>query len=250
MNRLQNKIAVITGGNSGIGFATAEAFLAEGVNRVLITGRNAEAVQTAAAHLGERATGFVADVASLTDLKRLAEDVKAAVGTFDVLFVNAGVGAFAPVEAVDEAHFDYQFGINVKGAYFTIQSLLPLLNEGGSIVLNGSINAYIGMPNSSVYAASKAALHSFAKTLSAELVPRKIRVNVVSPGPTSTPLFGKLGLPAEALEGVAASIQRQVPLNRFADPTELARVVTFLASDDSSFMLGAEVIADGGMSTL
>lgn len=143
MNRLQHKVAVITGGNSGIGFATAEAFLAEGASRVLITGRDAPAIQAATAHLGERATGLVADVSNLADLKRLAEEVKTAVGTFDVLFVNAGVAAFAPVEAVDEAHFDYQFGINVKGAYFTIQHLLPLMNEGGSIVLNGSINAYI-----------------------------------------------------------------------------------------------------------
>lgn len=250
MSRLTGKVAVITGGNSGIGYATAQQFLAEGAARVIITGRNADAVAKAAHELGENVTGIVSDTGNMADVVQLADQVKTVTDTVDVLFVNAGVGKFAPIEYVDEAAFDQMFDINVKGAYFTIKHLLPLINEGGSIVLNGSINAYIGMANASLYSASKAALHSFAKVLSAELIDRKIRVNVVSPGPITTPLFGKAGLPADQVEAAIAGIQSQIPLGRFGTSTELAKVVTFLASDDSSFMLGAEVVADGGMSTL
>ena len=250
MSRLTGKVAVITGGNSGIGFATAQQFLAEGASKVIITGRNADAVAKAAHELGENVTGIVSDTGSMDDIIQLADKVKAVTDTVDVLFVNAGVAQFAPIDYVDEVLFDQTFDINVKGAYFTIKHLLPLINEGGSIVLNGSINAYIGMANASIYSASKAALHSFAKVLSAELIGRKIRVNVVSPGPITTPLFGKTGIPADQLEAAAAGIQSQIPLGRFGTSSELARVVTFLASDDSSFMLGAEVVADGGMSTL
>ena len=250
MSRLSGKVAVITGGNSGIGYATAQQFLAEGAEKVVITGRNADAVAKAAHQLGNNVTGIVSDTGSMTDIALLADKVKAITDTIDVLFINAGVAGFAPIDYVDEIAFDQIFDINVKGAYFTIKHLLPLMNEGSSIVLNGSINAYIGMPNASIYSASKAALHSFAKVLSAELMSRKIRVNVVSPGPISTPLFGKVGIPSDQVEAATAGIQAQIPLGRFGTSDELARVVTFLASDDSSFMLAAEVVADGGMSTL
>lgn len=250
MNRLQGKVAVITGGNSGIGYATAQQFLAEGAEHVIITGRKPDLVKQAAGGLGERVTGIVSDAEQMADVRQLAAQVRAVADHVDILFVNAGIGEFVPVDSVDETHFDRLFNINVKGAYFTIQQLLPLMTEGGSIILNGSVNAYIGMPNSSVYAASKAALHSFAKVLSAELVSRRIRVNVVSPGPVNTPIYGKLGMPADQLQQVAASIQSQIPLSRFGTPDEIARIVTFLASEDSTFMLGTEVIADGGMTTL
>ena len=175
------------------------------------------------------------------------EPLREAIGT---RFINAGVAKFAPLENVDENLWDQTFNVNVKGAYFTIQALLPILNEGAAILLNGSINAHIGMPNSSVYAASKAALISFAKTLSAELIGRGIRVNVVSPGPVTTPLYGKLGVPAEQLNELAQQIQAQVPAKRFGKPEEVASAVVYLASPNAAFIVGTELIIDGGMSQL
>jgi len=248
MSRLFNKTAVVTGGNSGIGLATAKAFIAEGAN-VIITGRNRVSLDRAVAELGASAKGVLLDVADLADVRQLAGRVSAIASSVDVVFVNAGIAKFSPIEGVDEAFFDEQFDVNVKGAYFTIQQLLPLMNDGGSIVLNTSINAHIGMPNASVYAATKAALLTFAKNLSAELLPRKIRVNAVSPGPVTTPLHEKL-VPAEALEETAAGIRSLIPLGRFGTPDEIAKIAVFFASDDSSFVLGAELIADGGMATL
>ena len=249
MNRLQNKVAVITGGNSGIGFATAQEFIAQGA-QVVITGRNAQAVQEAVARLGDQARGVVSDAASMSDLHQLAEKVKAAHSRFDILFVNAGVAYFAPIAQVDEAHFDSQFNTNVKGAYFTIQRLLPLLNDGGSIILTASTAAHLGMAGASVYAATKAALTTFARTLSAELLDRKIRVNVISPGPIDTPIITKMGMPAEMQAQLAAGLIEQVPMKRLGDPKEIATVATFFASDDSSFVTGEEIIAGGGMVTL
>ncbi len=248
MNRLFKKTAVVTGGNSGIGLATAKAFIAEGAD-VIITGRNKVSLDRAVAELGASAKGVLLDVANLADIRQLAGRVSAIAPSVDVVFVNAGIAKFSPIEGVDEAFFDEQFNVNVKGAYFTIQQLLPLMNDGGSIVLNTSINAHIGMPNASVYAATKAALLTLAKNLSAELLPRKIRVNAVSPGPVSTPLHEKL-VPAEALEETAASIRSLIPMGRFGTPDEIAKIAVFFASDDSSFVLGAELIADGGMATL
>lgn len=249
MNRLQNKVAVITGGNSGIGFATAQEFIAEGA-QVVITGRNEAAVNEAVARLGDQAFGVVSDAASMSDLHQLADKVRARHALIDVLFVNAGVAFFTPIAQVDEVHFDSQFNINVKGAYFTIQQLLPLMNDNGSIILNTSTNASMGMPGSSVYSATKAALITFARTLSAELLDRKIRVNAISPGPVSTPIYGKLGMPPEMLQQVAGSIQQQIPMKRFGAPEEIAKIATFFASDDSSFVLGEELIAGGGLATL
>lgn len=249
MNRLLNKTAVITGGNSGIGFATAKAFIAEGA-KVIITGRNQASLDKAVAELGGEASGILADVSDMKAIRGLQQQVKAIAPVIDVVFINAGIAKFASIETVDEALFDEQFDVNVKGSFFTIQQLLPLMKDGGSIVLNTSINAHIGMPNAAIYAASKAAQLTFAKNLSAELLPRKIRVNAVSPGPVTTPLYGKLGLPAEQLQQTAAAIQSQVPIGRFGTPEEIAHIAVFFASDESSFVLGAELIADGGMATL
>ena len=249
MNRLSGKIAVITGGNSGIGLATAKDFIAEGA-KVVITGRNKEAVSKAANELGKNAYGIVSDTADITQLNKLRAEVSALFPKIDILFINAGIGKFAPIEQVDEAHFDELFSTNVKGAYFTIQQLLPVINDGGSIILNTSINAHIGMANASVYSATKAAVITFARTLSSELLSRRIRVNAISPGPVNTPILGKTGIPADQLDQLTQNIQNQVPLGRFGNPEEIARVATFFASDDSSFVLGAELIADGGMATL
>lgn len=249
MSQLSGKTAVITGGTTGIGFATAREFRAQGA-RVIITGSHPDSVADARAALGDDVTGIVADVSRVTDIRRQSEEIRQAAGRIDILFVNAGIARFAPVDQVDEATWDASFNVNVKGAFFTIQQLLPLINEGGSIIINASINASIGMPNSSVYAASKAAVISLARTLSAELVARGIRVNAISPGPVETPLFGKLGIPEAQLSEMAGAIQNQVPMRRFGKPEEIARVATFLASPDSSFMLGSEVVVDGGMSTL
>ena len=253
MNRLQNKVAVITGGNSGIGFATAQEFIAEGA-QVVITGRNAQAVQQAVAQLGSQAVGVVSDAASMADLHQLAAQVQAHHAHIDVLFVNAGVSYAAPVALVDEAHFDAQFAINVKGAYFTIQQLLPLFNDGGSIILNASATAHKPFPGISVYAATKAALLAFARNLSLELLDRRIRVNAVSPGPVATPLnpkmFDKLGMSAEAGAQAVAGYAELVPMKRVGEPKEIATIVAFLASDDSSFVVGEEIIAGGGIATL
>ncbi len=252
--RLAGKVALITGGNSGIGLATAEEFLRAGA-RVAITGRDANTLQSAAAQLGPLAApdhlvALRADVTVAKELDHVMSEVRRRFGRLDVLFVNAGIGQFAPIAEATEEHFDRIFDTNVKGAYFTIQKALPLLSRGASIILNGSINGLIGMAGTSVYAGSKAALRSFARTLSADLVDRGIRVNVISPGPVSTPIFGRLGLSREALEATRASVQQQVPIKRFADPREIAHAAVFLASDESTFFLGAELVADGGMSQL
>jgi NAD(P)-dependent dehydrogenase (short-subunit alcohol dehydrogenase family) len=249
MNRLENKVAVITGGNSGIGFATAKLFIAEGA-KVIITGRRQESVDKAVEELGDQATGILSDTGNMKDINKLRAQVAAIHPTIDILFLNAGIGKFTSVEAADEATFDEQFNINVKGSYFTIQQLLPLLKDGSSIVLNTSINAHIGMPGAAIYAASKAAQLTLIRNISAELLGRKIRVNAVSPGPITTPIYDKLGMSAEDLSATTDSIRSKIPVGRFGAPEEIAKVVLFLASDDSTYLLGAELIADGGMSTL
>ena len=249
MNKLKGKVAVITGGNSGIGLATAKEFAGQGA-RLVVSGRDQKTLDEAAKELGPDVLVVRADVAKLADIDKLFAAVKAKFGRIDVLFVNAGIGKFAPLEAVTEELYDAVIDINLKGAYFTIQKALPLLADGASVVLNASINAHIGMANSSVYAASKAALLSLARTLSAELVGRNIRVNAISPGPVTTPIFGRMGLGAEALEQIRQSIASQVPMKRFGRPEEIAKAALFLASSDSSFLLGSEIVADGGMSQL
>ena len=249
MNKLANKVALITGGSSGIGLATAKAFAEEGAE-VIITGRNQASLDKAVGELEHRVTGIVSDTAQLTDIEQLAADLQSQGKRIDVLFLNAGIAKLVPIEQTDEALYDETFDINVKGLYFTVKHLLPLMGEGTSIIINASINAYIGMPNSSVYAASKAAVISLARTLSGELVDRGIRVNALSPGPINTPIFSKMGMSEEQLQQTAASIQQQVPMGRFGRPEEIAQAALFLASDDSSFVIGAELVADGGMSTL
>jgi len=249
MGKLEGKVAVITGGNSGIGLATAKEFKEQGA-QVVITGRDQQTLDQAKREIGGDVVAVRSDTSSLTEIDKLFDAVKEKFGKIDVLFVNAGIGKFAPVADVTEESFDSIMDINFKGAYFTIQKALPLLNDNGSIVLNASIVAHIGMPNSSVYAASKAALITLARTLSSELVGRGIRVNVVSPGPVATPILGRMGMPPEILEETAKSLQAQVPMKRLGRPEEIAKTVLFLASEDSSFLLGTEIVADGGMSQL
>jgi NAD(P)-dependent dehydrogenase (short-subunit alcohol dehydrogenase family) len=249
MGKLEGKVAVITGGNSGIGLATAKEFRAQGA-QVVITGRDQQTLNDAEREIGGDILAIRSDASSLTEIDKLFAAVRERFSHIDVLFVNAGVGKFAPIEAVTEELFDGIMDINFKGAYFTIQKALPLLNDNASIILNTSINAHIGMPNSSVYAASKAGLITLARTLSAELVDRGIRVNAISPGPVTTPIFNRLGLPPEELEQTARRIQEQVPMKRFGRPEEIAKTALFLASTDSSFLLGTEIVADGGMSQL
>ncbi len=247
--RFDNKTVLVTGGNSGIGLATAMEFARQGA-RVIITGRDQATLDQAKAQLGAHAIALRNDAGDIHAAKALAADLQEQGITLDALFVNAGVAKFAPLESVEEDLWDQTFNTNVKGAYFAIQALSPLFNTGAAIVLNGSINAHIGMPNSSVYAASKAALISLAKTLSGELISRGIRVNVVSPGPVQTPLYGKLGVPAEQLDALAAGIQAQIPLKRFGTPDEVASAVVYLSSPEAAFIVGTELIVDGGMSQL
>ncbi|MEO6524300.1 MAG: SDR family oxidoreductase [Mucilaginibacter sp.] len=251
MKTLTGKTAIITGGNSGIGLATAQEFIARGA-KVIITGRNQKSVDEAVAQLGENAKGIVSDSGDMAHIKQLAENVKSLTPNIDIIFINAGVGKFNSLEGMTEEMFDEIMGVNFKGAYFTLQNLLPLVNDGGSIIFNTSINAHIGMAGASVYAASKAALLSLIKNLSAELLPRRIRVNAISPGPVGTPLHSseKLGISQEQLEGMGAQLNKQIPIGRFGNAEEIAKIAAFFASDDSSFVLGAELIADGGMYTL
>ncbi|WP_104654563.1 SDR family oxidoreductase [Ralstonia insidiosa] len=249
MNRFEGKTVLVTGGNSGIGLAAAQAFVQEGA-RVVITGRDAAALETARATLGSKAIAIRNETGTVAAARELTRQLQEASVRLDAVFINAGMAKFAAVADVEEAMWDATFNANVKGAFFQIQALLPILNPGTSIVLNGSINARIGMPMSSVYAASKAALISLAKTLSGELLSAGIRVNVVSPGPVSTPIYGKLGLDADTLSATAAQIQSQIPLGRFGQPAEIAATVLHLSAPESAFIVGTEIIADGGMSQL
>jgi NAD(P)-dependent dehydrogenase (short-subunit alcohol dehydrogenase family) len=244
MNTLQGKTAVVTGGNSGIGYASAAKLKAKGAN-VIITGRSEERVSKAAEELGVR--GIVADVTSLDAIDNLVNEVKESHGNVDVLFVNAGIFTPAPVGQITEEVYDSQFNINFKGAVFTVEKFLPILNEGASVINLSSINAYTGMPNTAIYAATKAAMNSYTRTAATELAPRKIRVNAVNPGPVQTPIFGKTGMPEEQLNGFAAAMQERIPLKRFGQPEDIANVVAFLASDEASFITGSEYNVDGGM---
>ena len=247
MDRLKGKRALITGGTSGIGLETARQFLTEGA-RVAVTGNNPATLEAARKELGRGTLVISSDASNAEDQKRVAETVRAELGGLDILFVNAGVADLRPVEQWDEAGFDRTFAINVKGPFFLIQALLPVFAKPASIVLNASVNAHIGMANTSVYGASKAALLSLVRTLSGELISRGIRVNAVSPGPIATSLYSKLGLSEADLKAVSASILGQVPAGRFGAPAEIARAVVFLASDESAFTVGGELLIDGGMS--
>jgi NAD(P)-dependent dehydrogenase (short-subunit alcohol dehydrogenase family) len=249
MNRLKGKRALITGGTTGIGLETARRFIAEGA-RVVITGTNPATLDAARGELGPDSLVLSSDAASPAEQKTLADSVQRHFGQLDILFVNAGLVQLKPLEQWTEESFDRSFAVNVKGPFFLIQALLPVFAPKASIVLNGSVNAHIGMPSSSVYAATKAALISFVRTLSGELIARGIRVNAVSPGPISTPLYSKLGFSETDLKQVSASIQAQVPAGRFGTPTEVADAVLFFASDESNFSVGSELLLDGGMSAI
>jgi NAD(P)-dependent dehydrogenase (short-subunit alcohol dehydrogenase family) len=249
MNRLSGKRALITGGTTGIGLETARQFLREGA-RVIITGTSAKNLESAAKELGPDVAVVASDASNSGAQRELAEVVRQRFGGLDILFVNAGMVDMRPMEQIDEASFDRSLAINLKGPFFLIQSLLPLFGNPASIVLNASVNAHIGMPNTTVYALTKAGLLSLVKTLSGELIGRGIRVNAVSPGPISTPLYGKLGFSETELKQVAASIQGQVPAKRFGTPSEIASAVVYLASDESAFTVGSDLMIDGGMGTL
>jgi NAD(P)-dependent dehydrogenase (short-subunit alcohol dehydrogenase family) len=249
MNRLQGKCALITGGTTGIGLETAKLFAAEGA-RLAVTGTNPKSLESAKEQLGSNATVISSNAADVAEQSKLAERLRELFGKLDILFINAGVVEMRPLGQWDETAFDRSFGINVKGPFFLIQALLPIFANPASIVLNGSVNAHIGMPNTTVYAASKSALLSLIRTVSGELIGRGVRVNAISPGPISTPLYGKLGLSEADLNKVAASIQSQVPANRFGTASEIAHAVLFLASDESAFTVGSELLIDGGMSAI
>jgi NAD(P)-dependent dehydrogenase (short-subunit alcohol dehydrogenase family) len=239
--KLDGKVALITGGTSGIGLATAALFQDEGA-QVIVTGR------IKPSNSPEQIAAFIqCDVTKLDQIARMASDVRARFDRVDVLFVNAGVCRFRPVDEVDEAFFDDHFNTNVKGAYFTIQQILPLIPGGGTILLNASVAGRIGRPRISVYAATKAAMRSLGLTLAAEFAPRGIRVNTISPGPVQTPLFPKMMLDQGAAANIEKRMAESTALKRFATPEEIARVALFLASEDSSYMIGAEVQVDGGV---
>lgn len=242
--QLQGKVAVVTGGNSGIGFSTAQQFKEEGAT-VIITGRSAERVHQAAEELGVQ--GIVSDVSDISSIDKAVDQIKSQYGKVDILFVNAGVFQPTPVGQIDEAIYDNQMGINLKGAIFTIEKFLPIIPQGGSIINLSSVNAYTGMANTAVYAATKAGLNSYTRTAATELAPRGIRINAVNPGPVSTPIFGKTGMPEEQLNDFAQAMQSRIPLKRFGQPQDIANLVTFLASDRASFITGSEYNIDGGI---
>ncbi len=244
MGKLDGKIAVITGGNSGIGLATARRFVAEGA-KVFITGRRADDLARATQEIGKQATAFQGDVSVLADLDRLYEFVGKEAGRIDILFANAGVGEFTPLGEITEEHFEKAFRTNVKGALFTVQKALPLMGGGGSIILTGSTVSIIGTPAFSVYSATKAAIRNFVRSWILDLRGKGIRVNVLSPGATRTPSVLAL-VPVDQEKQLLDSLAGEIPLGRIADPDEIAKVAVFLASDDSSFVNGVELFVDGG----
>src|SRR5713101_8803750 len=246
MKRLEGKVAVVTGGNSGIGLATAKRFLDEGA-RVAISGRNQKTLDEAVKTLGKDVLAVKADTTSIADTEKFLKQVVQKFGKIDVLFVNAGVAKFAPLADTPESLFDEQFDINIKGAYFTIQKALPLLNDGASIILNTSVADRKGTAGTSAYSATKAALRSLARTAAAELAGRGIRVNTVAPGPIVTPIFGRTGLSKEAVDEFVKEVVAKVPMKRFGQPEEVAGAVAFLASQDASYITGVEINVDGGM---
>ena len=246
MKRLEGKVAVVTGGNSGIGLAAAKRLQEEGA-KVAISGRSAKTLEEAVKTIGNGVLAVQSDVAKAADLDKLYAAVSTKLGKIDVLFVNAGIYKFAPFEATSEGLYDELFNINTKGAYFTIQKALPFLNDGASIIVNTSVAGESGVVNGTAYAATKAALRSFTRSIAAELVGRGIRVNAVSPGPINTPEgFARTGLSKEAIEEFSSNIISRVPMKRIGQPDEIAGTVAFLASSDASYITGAEIPVDGG----
>jgi len=244
--RFKNKVAVVTGGNSGIGLATARAFVREGA-KVAITGRSDATLKAAQKELGPDVLAIKADFSRVSEIATAMDRIKERFGRIDALFVNAGIGKFVPVEEVTEAFFDETMATNLKGAFFTVQKAIPLLSRGSAVVLNASVNAHLGMPGSTVYGATKAAVVNLAKTLSADLLQRGIRVNVVSPGPIATPILDRMGFSEEETRQLKDRITEQVPLKRFGHPDEIAAAVLYLSSSESAYVVGTELVVDGGM---
>ena len=244
--RFKDKVAVVTGGNSGIGLATARAFLREGA-KVAITGRSDATLKAAQKELGPDVLAIRSDASRISEIVSAMDKIKERFGRIDALFVNAGIGKFIPFEEVTEAFFDETMATNLKGLFFTVQKAVPLLTRGSAVVLNASINAHLGMPGSTVYGASKAAVVNLAKTLSADLLARGVRVNVVSPGPVATPILDRMGFPEEQTRQIRDQITARVPLKRFGQPDEIAAAVLYLSSSESSFVVGTELVVDGGM---
>ncbi len=243
MSKLTGKIALVTGGNGGLGLAAAKRFVAEGAT-VYITGRRQKELDEAVREIGDGVVGIQGDIANLADLDRMFATIRERSGRLDILFANAGIGAFVPLGQITEAHFDNIFGVNVKGTVFTVQKALPLMRDGGAIVINGSMVSVKGMAAFSVYAATKAALRSFARTWSVDLKGRGIRINVVSPGTVITPGYGALG--DAHIDQIKKGVAATTPLGRVGTPEEIASAVVFLASDESSYMTGADLFVDGG----
>ena len=242
---LEGKVAVVTGGNSGIGLATAQRFVEEGAD-VSITGRRQSELDAAVKQIGKNVTGVQGDVSNLADLDRLYDTVKQQKGRIDFLFANAGIIELAPLGSITESHFDKIFNINVKGLLFTVQKALPLFQDGGSIILTASINSSKGFETSTVYSATKAAIRSFARTWTVDLKHRKIRVNAISPGPIDTPILNSAVQTEEEIEQIKASLVASMPMGRMGSPDEVAKAVLFLALDDSSYVTGIELFVDGG----
>lgn len=245
MGRFDGKNVAITGGNSGIGLGAARAFVAEGA-RVAILGRDGDTLEAARSELGDGTVVVQGDVSNTADLDRFFTTIEEQFGRLDVLFANAGVAPFAPVEEVTEEAFDTLYDVNVKGAFFSVQKALPMLGDGASVILTGSVLDRKGMPGASAYSATKAAVRSLARTLTAELAPRGIRVNTLSPGPIETPIYGRLGLPEEQVQEMGQAIVAQVPLGRFGRVEETAEAVLFLASEGAAFIAGGDLAVDGG----
>lgn len=248
MGRLTGKTALVTGGTTGIGFATARLFQQEGA-RVAVTGRGEEGLRHAREELGPAALVVKSDAANLKELDALFARLKTELGGLDVLFANAGIGEFAPLEQATEASFDRQFSTNVKGLFFTVQKALPLLRPGASVILNASVAASLGMASTSIYSATKAAVRSLGRTLATELAPKGIRVNTISPGPIRTPIFGKLGMTTDQVDAYQKEMANEVALKRMGNPEEIAETALFLATT-GTYLVGAELIVDGGMTEL
>ena len=249
MSRFTDKVIVVSGGNSGIGLETVKRFLSEGA-KVVFSGRRQEALDEVSSELSGDFKAVLADQGKTEDNKKLIEEAVAAYGKIDVLFVNAGVAYFVPADQIDEDHFDSQFNINIKGPAFLVKNALPHLNDGGAIIFNSSIVHLKGFEGAAIYSATKGALRAYSRVLTTELAPRKIRVNVVAPGPIATPIYDKLGMPQEAVEEMGQSFAASNPLKRFGNPKEIADTVLFLASDEASYVNGIEVPVDGGLSQI
>ncbi|TAK91135.1 MAG: SDR family oxidoreductase [Burkholderiaceae bacterium] len=249
MKKLSGKTALITGGSSGIGLATARLFHAQGA-RLIITGRDADSLAQAQQSLGEDVLAVQSDAGKLDDIERLANTVKEHFGSLDILFVNAASAKPTPFESVTEDQFDEIVAVNFKGVFFLIQKTLPLLTKGASVILTTSITNQSATPRFSIYAACKAAQRSLVQSLGVELIARGIRVNAISPGPTDTPGLGRCGVPQEIVEAIRTDLQNRSPLKRFAEPDEIANAALFLARAESSYFVGAELVVDGGFSLL